>query len=130
MASNVDIIKGVYESVGKGDIPGMLAVFDDKVEWEEPESLPYENQIGPQAIAENVLSQVVQDIQDFSLNMTEVHDAGDVLFGIGTYRGTGTASGKKLEAPYVHVWRVRDGKVTYFRTYTDTQNWLQALGKA
>jgi uncharacterized protein len=130
MASNAEVVKGIYESMGKGDVGAMLATFDEKIEWLEPESLPYEDQVGPQAIAENTLSKVVQDIQDFSLNMAEIHDAGDVIFALGTYRGTGTAGGKALEAPYVHVWRLRDGKVTGFRTYTDTHNWLQALGKA
>jgi ketosteroid isomerase-like protein len=51
------------------------------------------------------------------------------VFAIGTYRGTGVATGKNFEAAFVHVWRMKNGKVSGFRTYTDTHIWLQALGE-
>jgi ketosteroid isomerase-like protein len=130
MASNVEVIKGLYESFAKGDVGAVLGVFDDNIEWQEPESLPFKNQIGPQAVAENIFSPTLQLVRNFSVMPGEIHHVGDVVFAIGTYRGTGAATGKSFEAAFVHVWRMRNGKVSGFRTYTDTHIWLQALGEA
>ena len=130
MASNVEIAKQVYEAFGKGDVGAVLGAMDEKIDWQEPESLPYEDQIGPQAVGENTFARVVQDIQNFTVTPSEIHDAGDVVFAIGTYRGTGASTGKDLEAAFVHVWRFKDGKIAGFRTYTDTHRWLEALGEA
>ena len=130
MASNVDVVKGIYESFGKGDVGAVLGTFDEKIDWQEPDSVPYEDQIGPEAVGENVFGRVLQDVQNFSVTPHEIHEAGDIVFTIGTYRGTGAATGKDFEAAFVHVWRMRDGKAVGFRTYTDTHTWLQAIGKA
>jgi ketosteroid isomerase-like protein len=130
MASNSEVIKRLYESFAKGDIGAVLGVLDENVDWQEPASLPFENQIGPQAVAENIFGRVVQLVPNFTVIPSEVHDAGDVVFGIGTYRGTGAATGKDFEAAFVHVWRLKNGKISGFRTFTDTHVWLEALGHA
>jgi ketosteroid isomerase-like protein len=59
----------------------------------------------------------------------ELVDGGDIVCTIGVYNGRGTNSGVELNADFVHVWRFGpDGKITGFRTYTDTHLWRQALG--
>jgi hypothetical protein len=32
-----------------------------------------------------------------------------------------------LNAPFAHIWTLRDGKIVRFREYTDTANWQHAL---
>lgn len=130
MGSNAEVIKDLYGSFATGDVGAVLGAFDEKIDWQEPESLPFEDQIGPQAVGENIFGLVMQLVPNFSVAPDEIHDAGDVVFAIGTYRGTAAATGKDLEAPFVHVWRLKDGKIAGFRTHTDTHLWLQALGEA
>jgi hypothetical protein len=56
-------------------------------------------------------------------------DGGDIVAVTGKYGGKGAANGVALDAEFVHVWRFGpDGKITGFRTYTDTYLWRQALG--
>jgi ketosteroid isomerase-like protein len=129
MASNIEVIKGLYESFAKGDIGAVLGALDEKIDWQEPESLPFDYQIGPQAVAENIFSRVMVLVPNFSATPSEIHAAGDVVFGIGTYRGTAAATGTDFQAAFVHVWRLRNGKITGFRTFTDTHVWIQALGE-
>lgn len=128
MESNAEVIRAVYAAFGQGDVPAVLARFDERIDWQEPESLPFDNQVGPQAVAANVFARVVALVPNLSVAPDEIHEAGDVVFGIGTYRGTAAATGRDFQADLVHVWRLRDGKVTGFRTYTDTHTWLEALG--
>lgn len=129
MATNGQRIERLYESFAQGDVGAVHGAFDERIDWQEPESLPFENQVGPQAVAENIFSRVIELVENFSVAPSEIHDAGDVVFAIGTYSGTGAATSKALETPFVHVWRVKDGKVSGFRNYTDTHGWLQVLGE-
>ena len=128
MASNLEIVKGVYEAFGKGDVAGVLGAMDEKIDWQEPDSLPFEDQIGPQAVAENIFGPVLAQIENFSVAPDEIFEAGDVIVAVGRYQGAGVKTGVKLDSAFTHVWRLADGKVTGFRTYTDTKEWLDVLG--
>jgi ketosteroid isomerase-like protein len=127
--SNLQTLKGLYDAFAKGDMPTILGAMHEQIEWSEPESLPYKSQVGPQAVLENIFGRVLQDIGGFTVTPEEFVDGGgDVIVSIGRYRGTGTKTGIALDTPFVHVWRFKDGKLSYFRTYTDTKQWIDAVG--
>ena len=128
MSANLQQLKALYGAFAKGDVPTVLGLMDDRIEWNEPASLPYENQVGPQAIAENIFGKVIQDVSDFSVVPEEFVDGGDTIVTLGTYRGRGTKTGMSIETPFAHVWRFRNGKISFFRTHTDTKIWTDALG--
>jgi uncharacterized protein len=129
MGANAVTAQAIYDAFGRGDVPNVLAAFDEKIDWQEPDGLPFENQVGPQAVAENVFGAVLSQLKDFRADVREIVDGGDIVCAIGTYHGTGATSGVELDAEFVHVLRFgQDGKVTGFRTYTDTHLWRQALG--
>lgn len=91
--------------------------------------MPFENQIGPQAVAENVFGPVLSQVHNFRLDVRELVEDGDIVCAVGTYHGTGATNGVELDADFVHVWRFgTDGKIRGFRTYTDTHLWRQSLG--
>lgn len=126
--SNLQTLKGLYAAFAKGDVPAILGAMHDQIEWQEPESLPYKNQVGPQAVGQNIFGRVLQDVAGFTVTPEEFVDGGDVIVSLGRYRGTGAKTGMALDTPFVHVWRFKDGKLSYFRTYTDTKQWLDAIG--
>lgn len=128
MASNLETVKKVYESFARGDLPAVLSLMHDEIEWNEPDSIPYGNQVGPQAIAQNIFGRVIQDVADFTVTPAEFVDGGDTIVSIGRYRGRGAKTGMTIDTPFVHVWRIRDGKLSFFQTYTDTKVWVDALG--
>ncbi|MFZ6004594.1 MAG: nuclear transport factor 2 family protein [Actinomycetota bacterium] len=129
MGANADALRKVYAAFGAGDVPAVLGAMDEKIEWQEPTGLPFENQVGPQAVAENIFGPVTTQLEGFSVTPEEIIDGGDTVAAIGRYGGKGAASGIVLDAEFVHIWRFGpDGKITGFRTYTDTHLWRQALG--
>ena len=130
MGSNVPTVKGVYDAFAKGDLPAVLGVMDDKIEWIEPANLPFDNQTGPQAVAENIFGRVMTMIPNLTVNPREFIDGGDIVVSLGTYRGQAADTGNELEAEFAHVWRFTDEKVTGFQVLTDTHGWLKALGQA
>ena len=130
MGSNVDTVKGVYEAFGKGDVAAVLGVMDEKIAWREPVSLAptFVDQVGPQAVAENVFGQVMTLMQDFTVNPEEFIDGGDIVVMLGHYRGKGAKTETPLEARMAHVWRFSGGKATGFEVITDTHLWRESLG--
>ena len=129
MGNNADAVRGVYEAFANGDVAAVLAAMDDKIDWQEPASVPFENQVGPQAVAENIFGPVLAQIEGFSGTPNEIVDGGDIVCATGVYNGTGVKTGIELNADFAHIWRFGpDGKITGFRTYTDTHLWRQALG--
>ena len=129
MGANVDALRKLYDAFAAGDVATVLGAMDEKIDWQEPTGLPFENQLGPQAIAENIFGPVTTQLEDFSATPDEIIDGGDIVAVTGKYGGKGAANGVALDAEFVHVWRFGpDGKITGFRTYTDTYLWRQALG--
>jgi ketosteroid isomerase-like protein len=53
--------------------------------------------------------------------------SGDALVVLGTWTGTAKATGVRVEAPFAHLQRFRDGKLAHFRVFMDTATHLTAL---
>jgi ketosteroid isomerase-like protein len=128
MSANLERLKRLYGAFAKGDVAAVLGAMDDRIEWREPESLPYEDQVGPQAVAENIFARVLQDVNEFSVTPQEFIDGDEAIACTGTYSGRGARTGLSFNTPFVHVWKFRNGKIVYFRTYTDTKVWADVLG--
>lgn len=128
MRSTLQTVQAVYAAISRGDLPGMLAAMDERMEWNEPASLPYTSQVGPDAIAEKIFAKAFKDVEGLTITPTEFIDGGDTIVALGRYGGRGSRTGIVIDTPFAHIWRLRDGKLVYFRTYTDTKHWLDALG--
>jgi uncharacterized protein len=133
MAKNSDVVKGIYEAFGRGDVPAVLGAFDPGIEWNEAEGYMYTDgnpYMGPQRVAEGVFMRILSDVDSFTVTPQNIVDGGDTVVAEGRYRGTMKATGAPLDAQFAHVWHLRDGKVARFQQYTDTAQWMKASGAA
>jgi len=129
-AENVAIVRALYEAFGKGDIPGVLGKFDQKIEWREAENFIYADRnpyVGPNAILEGVFLRFVSEWTDFTVSPDSIIDAGEQVVTLGTYSGTHKKTGKSVRAQMVHVWNMSDGKAVRFQQYTDTKQFADAV---
>jgi ketosteroid isomerase-like protein len=129
---NVNIVQGAYEAFGRGDIPNVLANFDPQIEWIEPD-VPgaWFSGIhhGSETVAQEVFAGVPKFMEEFRIETEEFLDAGDSVVVLGRFRGRGKSTGKELNSPFAHVWKLHNGKAMRFQNYEDTLNWLRALGQ-
>ena len=131
MGRNADIVKGIYEALGKGDVPAVLDSFDAKIQWREAENFLYADgnpYAGPQAVAQGVFQRLLADIEGFAVVAEHFVEGTDTVVVEGRYRGTIKATGRGVNAQFAHVWQLRGGKVICFQQYTDTKQWAQAAG--
>lgn len=130
--TNVQVVKDVYRKLGRGDIEGVLALWDPEMEWREAEGNPFQPDgapwIGAQTIMQKVLGTIATSWDGFGVTPHEIHDGGDAVVVEGRYTGTWKTSGNKLDAQFCHVWKVRDGKVVTFQQYVDTAQMQQVMG--
>ncbi len=132
-AENVDIMRRGYEAFNRGDIDTVLGLMDENIEWHEPdvEGLPEAGtHHGPEQVARNVFQTAVEDYDDFQVTPEKFLDAeDDHVVVLGRFQGKGKETGKTLDAPFAHVWVLRDEKIASHQNYTDTAQWLRVLGK-
>ena len=127
--SNRDVIRQVYESFANGDVPAVLAAFDENISWTEAEGFMYGGTyIGPNAVLENVFMKLGTEWEGFAAVPDQLVDGGDKVVGLGNYSGKFLKTGKSVTVPFAHAWTLKDGKIVKFVQYTDTLMIARDLG--
>lgn len=131
--NNLTVINTAYSAFAQGDVPGVLATFDENIVWNEAEGNEYADNnpyIGPEAVANGVFGRVVSDWDGFTLNNIELHEmSNNQVLATLRYNGTHKKTGKKIDAQVAHLWTLKDGKVTAFQQYVDTKQLADASSK-
>jgi ketosteroid isomerase-like protein len=128
MEQNVEVVRALYAAFGKGDVPAVLGLMAEDIEWHEAEGLPYGGVYhGGEAVAENVFGPITQDVADFAVTPEEFVASGDTVAVVARYTGTGNGTAKSLDVPVVHVWDIRGGKLARFRQFVDTAKFLEVV---
>ena len=125
---NIATIRGLYDAFARRDFASMP--FDRRIEWVEPdvEGSPVSGtHVGPEAVIKEVFEPAIEKIEKFRLQCDQYLDAGDKVIVTGRFLGRGKDTDHELNAPFAHIWTMRNEKVVSFRNYTDTANWLQTL---
>lgn len=127
--SNVDTIKGVYAALAAGDVPAVLGAFAPDITWVEAAGFPYGGTYtGADAVLENVLAKLASEWNGFSAVPRELVAEGDTVVALGDYGGAYEATGRSIDVPFAHVWKLRDGKAVFFQQFTDTALVREATG--
>ena len=128
---SVEVVKRAYAAFAEGDVPAVLEVFADDIEWHEAEGMPYGGIYrGGEAVVQNVFGPISQDVEGFAVTPEEFMATGDTVAVVVSYIGTGKVTGKPLNLPVVHVWNIRDGKAVRFRQFVDTVKFADVVPAA
>lgn len=113
---NSVLIRNAYDAFSRGDIDAVMAVFAPDIAWHVPGRGPLSRDYRGHAEVLGFFGHFMQlSNGTFRLRVDDVLARGDrvvVLCTESAQRG-----GRSWTAPQVHVWTVKDGKVTAFREY-------------
>jgi ketosteroid isomerase-like protein len=125
----LDVVKQFYAKLGQGDVPGLLELFAPEITWTEARRFPYYSGTWtkPQQVLENLLIPLGRDWDGFSAKAAAFVAAGSEVVAFGAYGGTYKATGKTIDVPLAHRWRVENSKIVSFVQYTDTALVLEAI---
>jgi uncharacterized protein len=126
---DVQTIREGYEAFNRKDIPSVLERFDPQIEWNEPGGGRAAKGTfhGPQAVSERVFSLVPENFEDLRADGEQFIDAGEHVAVVGRFRGR-TKGGEALDAAFVHVWTMRNGKAARFYNHVEAPAWTKAWG--
>jgi ketosteroid isomerase-like protein len=118
-----------YEAFGRGDIPALLDLLTDDVEWtlQGPSVIPFAGtRYGREGVAEffSVLDETLEFEQ---FEPREIVAQGDTVVVVGIERSLSKATGRKIEHEWAHVNTLRDGKIAKFRAFEDTAAYVAAF---
>jgi uncharacterized protein len=126
---NGRLIASLYDAFGRGDIPFVLDQLAPDVEWIETESpnVPtHGTSRTPQQVLENVFMKLPESFGSFEVRPDRWIESTDDVVVTGRIVAR-AKNGRDLDAPYAHVFTVRDGKVTRNDLFNDTALWVSAL---
>lgn len=118
--SNAHFVEQVYAHFAARDMPALQAAFSPDIEWTVSQGFPYGGTyVGFDAIMSGVFAKIAGDWDGFRHELGTMVDCGEDVLVCGTYFGTWKATGRDIEAPFVHHFRIRDGHVQGFHQYVD-----------
>jgi ketosteroid isomerase-like protein len=120
--SDVAVVEQIYAAFARGDAPAVLNAVDADVDWVTPATLPWSRGAyrGRDGLAEYFagFAAALDDARVEPQELCPLPGARVVAFGVE--RARARATGTPFEAPFVHVFTLRDGKVTAMRGLVDT----------
>lgn len=126
--SAYEVVKAHYEANDRKDLPGMIADIAPDCRWTEMAGFPCAGTyVGPEAVVENVFKALGGMFDDYKFVLDRLLDAGGQAVGVGAYSGVNKKTGKPFTARVVHVWDVKDGKITAFEQFTDTWRVVESM---
>ena len=123
MSDPLSIVQAGYAAFGRGDVPAILDLITEDVRWQfiGSSKVPYTATLKGRGQVGEWFGSVFQadDIQAFEPR--QFLAGPDHVTVIGWERTVAKPSGKAFECEWIHVWRVRDGKVSSFFGMVDTE---------
>jgi len=122
--NNLQIVKDMYGSFAIGDVPAVVADMGPHIEWNESENFPYADgnpYIGPDAVVKGVFSRFGSEWDYLKLNDQVYYESqnGEILV-TGRYNARHKITGKEINAQFIHIFWIENGKVVKFQQYADT----------
>jgi hypothetical protein len=126
---NAEVVQETYEAVGRGDIPALLELLTDDVEWtfQGPSAIPFAGtRRGRKGVAE-FFSLVGGNLEFERFEPREFVAQGETVVVLGFERNLVKPTGRTFEQEWAHAYTLRDGKVAKFLALEDTAAHVTAL---
>jgi uncharacterized protein len=125
---NIAFVKSLYVAFQQRHIETILDAVAPNVDWQtvgRPKDYPAFGPRKGRAAVEEFFGIVAENETFSEFSPREFFCDSDRVFAFGRYAGTMKRTGRKFETEWVHVFTIRDGKVTRFREHTDTAQFAE-----
>ncbi|MBI3802593.1 MAG: nuclear transport factor 2 family protein [Nitrospirae bacterium] len=122
MGTATDVVKKAYEAFGKGDVPAVLNLIADEVDWEFVGSpgLGYAgNRKNKKGVAD-FFAEEARANEIHAFEPREFIEAGEHVTVLGWESATARDTKKKFESPWIHLFTVKNGKIVRWRGFFNT----------
>jgi ketosteroid isomerase-like protein len=120
---NVDLINGLYEAFGKGDINTVIDHLADQFVWrfDAPSPVPFAGDFKtPDELRRGFFGSLEETQIDQALKPEEFIAHDDKVVMTGRYSAVVAATDKRIDVPIVPFFTIQNGKVTRYLNFTDS----------
>ncbi len=126
---NVDVVQRKYAAVGRGDIPGVLDLLTDDVEWtlQGPSAIPFAGPRYGHAGVSEFFSLVGETLEFEQFEPRDFIAQGDTVVALGYERNRIKPTGRTFAQEWAHVYTLREGKIARARFFENTAAYVAAF---
>jgi len=117
-ASNLDIVRCIYDAYEEGDLRMPADYFSDEIEGYVSDFVPWGGKhFGRAGIRDGL--RILRQYIETAFEPSEFIDCGDYIVTVGQTTGFVHKTGATFSVRTVHVWRFVGGKIVRFENYLD-----------
>jgi ketosteroid isomerase-like protein len=122
-------VRDLYAAFAAGDGSAILAMVDPRVVWEchAPPGVAYGGAYPGAAGTAAFLRAIADSVEVLDFGADETFAAGDRVVALGHETIRVKATGRRLTHSWVHVFRVKDGRLLRFDEWLDSAKLLEAF---
>ena len=129
---NIDLVRQVYGAFGRGDLEGILGSLDPQVTWRTP---------GPPDLPSAGLRRGLDAVREFFGKLLSTFEItnfvpsdflaqGDTVVVLGTSVERVRATGNAIDFRWVHIFKIRNGRIVSFEEPADVSGLVDEFRKA
>ncbi len=129
MMDNVQLVQSLYAAFGRGDINAIVEACDPNIAWfsnADPALLPYGGELRGIDGVRSFFREVAANVEFESFQPLEFFGGPDFVAVLGRSISRARGTGARVEDQWMHMFKIRNGKVTEFRVFGDTHAAVQA----
>lgn len=119
-----ELVQRIYDAFVRKDLPLILDLQADDAQWSVAANADRIPWAAPQAGREGVadfLKTLAAWLVAEQFEIRETLSGGETVVALGYQRGYVRPNGNPYEFDFIHVWKIREGKIASFRVYYDTE---------
>lgn len=122
MGAALNVVQQAYEAFGRRDIPALLNLVADQVDWEfvGPAGLPYAGRKKNRDQVANFFSALESADETQVFEPREFIEAGEHVIVLGWVKGIARDTRTPFETEWAHVFTVRESKVVRWHGFANT----------
>lgn len=127
--NNLEKVQSIYAAFGKGDVPHILSILAENVDWifYAPPAIPFAGHYQGRADMGRFFTLVGQNCEVEQYDLREIEAAGDLVIVQGWQRVRARPTGKAWETHFVHIYTFANGQPVKVREYYDTAPMVAAF---
>ena len=122
--NNTSIVQQAYAAFGRGDVPALLALLDENVDWHPVYGVGSQVVTGGRRRGRAAVGTFFEQLaQSYNFSVFEPREyvaQGDKVVALGRYAFQVLSTGRTAESDWSMVFTLRDGKVVKFVEHTDS----------
>jgi ketosteroid isomerase-like protein len=117
--SQDDTIRGLYEAFGRRDLPAVLAMLHEDIEWHAPENLPHGGDFRGREAVGRFFQGIGEHWETLDVDLDALVSGGDRVVALAHAHGQLRATGEQFEYSAAHAWTLRGDTPVRFDEYVN-----------